>query len=305
MKANLHLHSRFSDGTDWPVDIVRRAAEAGLKHIALTDHDTLAGTEEFASEAARVGLATTVGVEIDCREPSIGYKSELLAYFPGGNFTNTEAFLADICRDRLDIARKAIESASRLFPAADIDFGNLLARKRADRSQLPPERFSFNKVDVFVFLKAAGAIRGELEYRAFKKTYFDSKILIGKSHDKPSCAEVARVVRSDGGFLVVPHLGHEFGDSAASMERERKRMAAMLDYFQAIGIAGLELYWYRNGVTKAVNRVVRREAEARGLFCTFGSDCHGPLSGKETLADFSGAFAGFPRKNKAAIAAGE
>ncbi|HCM28217.1 MAG TPA: hypothetical protein DIC34_17060 [Treponema sp.] len=305
MKANLHLHSRFSDGTDWPADIVRRAAAAGLEHVALTDHDTLAGTAEFAAEAIRSGIKTTVGVEIDCREASIDYKSELLAYFPEGGFARTEAFLAEICRDRLDIARKAVAAASRLFPSAALGFEALLGRKRADRAMLPPERFSFNKVDVFLYLKAAGAIRPDMEYRLFKKTYFDSRLLIEKSHDKPSCAEVAKVVRSDGGFLVIPHIGHEFADSAETIEKERKRFSAFLDYFRSIGIAGLELYWYRNGETKAINRLIRKEAKSRGLFCTFGSDCHGPSSGKETLPEFSGAFAGFPRKNKTAVAAGE
>ena len=46
MRIDLHTHSTASDGTDPPAEVVRRAAQAGLDVLALTDHDTLAGHAE-------------------------------------------------------------------------------------------------------------------------------------------------------------------------------------------------------------------------------------------------------------------
>jgi len=46
MKANLHLHSRLSDGTEWPADLAVRAYQSGLEWVALTDHDTLGGPQK-------------------------------------------------------------------------------------------------------------------------------------------------------------------------------------------------------------------------------------------------------------------
>ena len=43
MRADLHLHSNASDGSDSPERIVDIAAAKGLDAIAITDHDTLAG----------------------------------------------------------------------------------------------------------------------------------------------------------------------------------------------------------------------------------------------------------------------
>jgi predicted metal-dependent phosphoesterase TrpH len=43
VRADLHVHSNASDGTDPPAEVMRRAAEAGLDAVALTDHDTVAG----------------------------------------------------------------------------------------------------------------------------------------------------------------------------------------------------------------------------------------------------------------------
>jgi hypothetical protein len=61
-----------------------------------------------------------------------------------------------------------------------------------------------------------------------------------------------------------------------------------LDYFCALGLDGIELYWYRNGDTEAINRLVVSEAEKRHLRITYGSDCHGPGSGKDTMELFWG-----------------
>ena len=61
---DFHTHSTASDGTLAPAELVSRAREAGVKRLALTDHDTLAGLPA-ASDAARVvGLELVPGVEI-------------------------------------------------------------------------------------------------------------------------------------------------------------------------------------------------------------------------------------------------
>ena len=43
MRADLHVHSSASDGTDPPAEVMRRAAWTRLDVVALTDHDTTAG----------------------------------------------------------------------------------------------------------------------------------------------------------------------------------------------------------------------------------------------------------------------
>ena len=41
--GDLHVHSRYSDGTLFVKELVPMAAKAGLSVMALTDHDTMAG----------------------------------------------------------------------------------------------------------------------------------------------------------------------------------------------------------------------------------------------------------------------
>ena len=45
--CDLHVHSVFSDGTDTPKEIVKKAKKLNIKAVALTDHNTTSGLYEF------------------------------------------------------------------------------------------------------------------------------------------------------------------------------------------------------------------------------------------------------------------
>src|SRR6516162_8975945 len=66
MRADLHVHSNASDGTDPPAEVMRRAARAGLDVVALTDHDTVAGHAQ-ARRALPAPLILVPGMELSCR----------------------------------------------------------------------------------------------------------------------------------------------------------------------------------------------------------------------------------------------
>ena len=44
---DLHIHSKYSDGTFTPEEIVKEAKRRNIEMIALTDHNTLAGIPDF------------------------------------------------------------------------------------------------------------------------------------------------------------------------------------------------------------------------------------------------------------------
>lgn len=79
LKCDLHTHSNYSDGTDTPVEIITKAKALGLYAIALTDHNTVAGLEEFTSEAVRQNIKSVAGIEISCEYK--GQELHLLGLF--------------------------------------------------------------------------------------------------------------------------------------------------------------------------------------------------------------------------------
>ena len=64
MRADLHTHSTASDGQYTPAELVRLAKERGLEILALTDHDSVNGTDEAVEEGKAVGLQIIRGVEL-------------------------------------------------------------------------------------------------------------------------------------------------------------------------------------------------------------------------------------------------
>lgn len=68
-RFDLHTHSCHSDGTYTPAEIVRMAARAKLRLLALSDHDCISGVAEAVSEGKRLGVPVLPAVELDNEWP--------------------------------------------------------------------------------------------------------------------------------------------------------------------------------------------------------------------------------------------
>ena len=62
--VDLHLHSTASDGMLDPAALVAHVAACGVKLMALTDHDTVAGVAAAAAAAQMHGIGFVAGVEL-------------------------------------------------------------------------------------------------------------------------------------------------------------------------------------------------------------------------------------------------
>jgi error-prone DNA polymerase len=81
--TELHCHSAFSflDGASLPDEIVPAALELGYETLALTDHNTVSGSMEFAVSARALGLRPIHGAEVDLAD---GRHLTLLVQDAGG-----------------------------------------------------------------------------------------------------------------------------------------------------------------------------------------------------------------------------
>ena len=62
-RCDLHSHSRFSDGTLSPAELVKLAEERGISALALTDHNTCKGLPEFMEAGRQSSVITVPGCE--------------------------------------------------------------------------------------------------------------------------------------------------------------------------------------------------------------------------------------------------
>ena len=67
---DLHVHTTASDGSVAPVDILNLARRDGLKAIAITDHDTVAGVNAALGAGIPPGLGFVTGIEISAARPA-------------------------------------------------------------------------------------------------------------------------------------------------------------------------------------------------------------------------------------------
>lgn len=303
MNANLHLHSRFSDGSLWPEEIALEAARLGLAQAALTDHDTMGGADRFVAECVRLGIEGVTACEIDVSEPEIDYKSELLAYFPGKTSPEcpaTRMMLGKVLGERKKRLEYYLYWARTIFRREDLTIEDMLKDKLAGaKFDISKELggISWSKVDLFLYLKARRLIPAYTTYKIFKKEWFVPGKFPKYKLSKPGVEDCVRSIHADGGFAVIPHFGHFWNDDNEDMELHNAKVSSQLEFFRSRGVDGIELYWYSNKKkTQAINELVEKMAKPLGFFFTFGSDCHGPGTDKYTIDKYSGDFPGFPQR---------
>src|SRR4051812_2568562 len=103
MVVELHAHSAYSflDGASLPDELAARAAELGYEALALTDHDGVYGSLEFAHAAKAFGVRPITGAEVTLED---GCHLTLLVETPKG-YSNLCRLLTEAhagTRERID-----------------------------------------------------------------------------------------------------------------------------------------------------------------------------------------------------------
>lgn len=246
--ADLHLHSTASDGILEPAVVVREAASRGVAGLSLTDHDTVAGLDEAAAEAQRLGLRFLAGCELSANEP--GLSIHILAYGFDPADVDFLEFLADYREDRL---RRAIEISDRL-----LELGVPLpveATLREASGGVP------TRAHVARALMREGLV-GRIQEAFDRYLARDRPAFVEKRPMPPS--EVIRRVHAAGGVTVLAHPASDF--RARDMRR-----------WVDDGLDGVEILHPRN--REAERKSLAALADVYGLLRGGGSDWHGPDSG--------------------------
>lgn len=251
-RVDLHLHSTASDGTLTPAAVVRRAAEAGLAGLSLTDHDTTAGIDEARGEAQRRGVAFVVGAELSANEP--GSSVHLLAYGFDSADGNLQAFFTRYDEDRRARGRAMVDRLRA--EGVELSYEDV----EAQHGDAAPTRAHVARALV------AGA-HVSREEEAFER-YLSrgGPAFVEKREVVP--AEVFEVVHRAGGVVLLAHPGRMFGP------RRVRRWAAE-------GLDGIEVFHPANSA--ATRSRLRALVKELGLLESGGSDFHGPGTRRSEL----------------------
>ena len=249
---DLHLHTTASDGTLGPSALVARASTAGLRIIAVTDHDTLEGLPEAREAALSHGLRLIDGVEITAVDE--GRDVHMLGYF----VNPADAALADfLASQRADRQRRVLEIAARLSSlGAPIDIEPVIARRAGG---------SVGRPQIADALVAAGHARDRED--AFDR-FIGSDRPAFVPRRGPAPADVIQIVRRAGGLVSLAH-------PALTKKDE------LIPHLASEGLAALEAR--HSDHDAADERHYRTLAAQHGLAVTGGSDFHGDLRNSAAL----------------------
>ncbi|MDR2185068.1 MAG: PHP domain-containing protein [Treponema sp.] len=251
-KADLHIHSDWSDGSLSIPAIVKTAKILGLAAVSITDHDTTAGWDEAGAEGERQGLKIIPGIEVSAFDPGTGRKVHILGYGMKDRETVETA-----CRPCLEDRRRANWEALFLIQAAGypLDEEDLLSC--LGKSGVPYRQHIMHALADRGY---AGAIYGPL----YGKLFGPGGAAVVKSRYMPA-EEAVRLITDCGGEAA---LAHPFQyDSMGLLPR-----------LTACGLSGIECWHHTQ--TPEREAMVREAAEQYGLFLTGGSDFHGLYSEK-------------------------
>jgi predicted metal-dependent phosphoesterase TrpH len=245
--ADLHMHSRWSDGEWPPRKLVRAAAIARLSAISVTDHDETAGLPEAVAAGAEFGVEVLAGVEISTFD---GEDRHMLGY---GFDPEDERLLEMNRRAREDRLARAGRIVSRLEELGfSISLDGVLAEARGTVVGRP---------HVARALVRSGQVKTFRE--AFDEYLGDGRpACVAKQRLEPAAA--VRAIHDAGGAAVFAHPGTNGGP---------EQVDALLD----TGIDGVEVRHPLHG--EKLEAALHEHAQANRLLRTGGTDFHGPRWG--------------------------
>jgi predicted metal-dependent phosphoesterase TrpH len=252
--VDLHLHSTASDGIYTPGELVSVCLQAGLRYIALTDHDTTGGVQEALDAAQGTALTVIPGVELSTQQEG-SFELHILGYYLDHHDPSLQESLARLRRSRIERAQAILD----LLSAQGYPLSWERIAALADEGTLGRPHIAQAMVEAEYVDSIEAAFRDYL--RRGSTAYVPRAKLLPE--------EAIDLILGAGGVPVLAHPTH------------------VVEHIPALvraGLLGLEAY-YNDYPDPEVAFLVRL-AEKHGLLVTGGTDYHG---GGITTADAPGA----------------
>jgi predicted metal-dependent phosphoesterase TrpH len=267
---DLHIHSTASDGTLSPAEIIALAARLGLGAIAITDHDSIAGSREALLHGIPDSLGFLTGVEISAEPPPsypgagsihlLGYGFRLddpelnraLEKLQDSRRGRNPEIIARLNKLGIDIRMEEVEREAADGQPGRPHIAKLLIRKGAARSMDDAfDRYLGNGKPAYV-----------------DKFRIEFSLAIG-------------LINAAGGTPVLAH--------PCLLELERsEQLDDLLQEMMSMGLKGLEVYYPLNSPEQT--RQYSGLAARHRLLMTGGTDFHGDIQPEIQLGVGKGDF---------------
>ena len=263
-RFDLQSHSTHSDGALAAAEVVRRAAQAGVQLLALSDHDTVSGVSEALAAGERAGVRVVPAVEISSIDSGAATPRELhiLGYLIDHTDPSFASLLADFLTDR---ERRTLRMAAALEELGfELDKAQLDARVAAGKPIGRPHlaeavlgapanasRLREESIDDIGSLIRGYLIEGRPAFRL---------------RETPAVAQAIDAIHEASGVAI---WAHPFWDISNPGE-----VLSSIDRFHALGLDGVEAFYITH--TRENTQMLADRCAELGLLTTGSADFHGP-----------------------------
>lgn len=248
-RLDLHTHTIYSDGELTPYELFTKAKEIGLTHIAVTDHDTIAGIAEERRAAEEVGIAFIPGIEISTQE-----KEEV--HILGLGIEETNALLVEKCREFSENRGKRAQLICGFLNRRNIPVKLEEVQAIAKGEVIARPHFA-------AYLVQSGYVSNQKE--AFARYLNTPQFHAEVTRIKPSPQEVIALIHQAGGKAVLAHPG--------LLKKNRCETEAFIRELTEAGLDGIECIYQKH--TPSEEMWFLELAKTYGLATGCGSDFHG------------------------------
>jgi 3',5'-nucleoside bisphosphate phosphatase len=258
---DLQAHSLHSDGELAAAQVVENAAQAGVRLLALSDHDTVDGVDEALAAGALHGVRVVPATEISAVD---GAYEDL--HVLGYGIDHRSSLLAErLLAARGDRERRAEAMAERLRELGfEVDAAPIEARKARGKPVGRPH------LAAAVLAHPANSDRLADEGHADVSSFIPAYLIQGTpgyvARTHPTVEEAIGWIHDAAGVAV---WAHPFWDIEDGDE-----VLAALERYRAGGLDGVEVFYVSH--TRAQTELLAERCEQLGLLSTGSSDYHGP-----------------------------
>lgn len=262
--VDLHMHSMYSDDGEFtPTQLVDMCHEAGVKIMAIADHNYVKAIDEASQRAKELGMICIPAIEIDCSYKGInlhvvGYgidyhqlvfnqlgdnilKQELTCSAKKLELTNALGF--DLTKEQLDALSTNGVYTGEMFGEALLNDPRYI-----DHELLKPYR--------------TGGDRSDNPFVNFYWDYYAQGKPCYTKVEFPSLEETIQLINDNGGVAVLAHPGNNL-----------KGQYEIFDEMVDVGIQGVECFSSYH--SEEVNKYFYNKAKDLNILYTCGSDFHG------------------------------
>lgn len=248
MSADLHCHTRLSNGSLGIEDLILLAKKRGVTTIAITDHDCLAGTVRGKVIGERHGVTVIPAVELSGTDKTNGQEIHMICYKP--DFPDR---LEGLCRRSSLIRKKS---------------SHLMTLKTAQKYPITPEfvvKCATGSTNVFKVHIMQALIENGFADRIYGDLY---KELFSPESE----GNINHVPEYEDIFSVLEAI-HEAGGIAVLANPQKCKNDKLLDQLVEAGLDGIEIY--SPDLTAEEKASFAKYAKKKKILTTGGSNFKG------------------------------